>query len=344
MITTKKGETTLYMNITILAKQEMARLLSMREAIEGDKEALALYSSGKSAIPLRTNLTIQKYEGQSLYMPGYAEDAHALGIKIVSVYPHNSEKKLSTVPAAIVLLNAETGEIKSLMDGTFLTQLRTGAVAGAATDLLARKASSVFALIGTGGQAEKQLEAVLAVRPITEVRIYSPNQAHAAEFTARMRSLFAGTYPAVMTAVSTPDEAIDNADIITAITTSKTPVFDGKKVKQGAHVNGIGSYMPDMQELPEELLQRASKMYLDTREGVLHEAGDFIKPIQAGRFSEKRITGELGDLVLGNVPGRESAEEITVFKSTGSAILDIVIAEKIYACAAAQRAGTVITL
>lgn len=332
------------MNITVLTKADMERVFTMREAIEGDKEALALYSAGASDIPLRANLAVKKYEGNSLYMPGYAESADALGIKIVSVYPRNAEKGLTSVPATMVLLNAETGEVKALMDGTFLTRLRTGAVSGAATDLLARKDSSIFALIGSGGQAEAQLEAVLAVRPVSEVRIFSPTAAHCEAFAERMRKKFSGIYSARITAVQSAEAAIANADIITAVTVSEKPVFDGAQVKAGAHVNGVGSYMPNMQELPEALLQRAAKIYLDTRDGVLNEAGDFLTPIKAGRFSAERITGELGELALKKTSGRIDENEITVFKSTGTAILDVVIAQKVYERAVAQGAGTVITL
>lgn len=332
------------MNITVLTKHEMERIFTMREAIEGDEEALALYSAGGSDIPLRTNLAIKKYEGNSLYMPGYAADANALGVKIVSVYPHNTAKGLTSVPAVMVLLNAETGEIKALMDGTFLTQLRTGAAAGAATDLLARKDSSIFALLGSGGQAESQLEAVLTVRPISEVRVFSPTAAHTKSFVERMRIKFGARFVARITAVASAAEAVAGADIITAVTTAQQPVFDGNAVKAGAHINGMGSYTPDMQELPESILQRAGKIYLDTRDGVLHEAGDFLTPVRAGRFSPDRITGELGELILKKTVGRTAEDEITVFKSTGTAVLDIVVAQKIYERAIEKGIGTPISL
>ena len=332
------------MNITVLTKHEMEQVITMREVIEGDKEALALYSAGSSEIPLRANLAIKKYEGNSLYMPGYAEEARALGIKIVSVYPHNAEKGLTAVPAAMVLLNAETGEIKALMDGTFLTQLRTGAAAGAATDLLAREDSRIFALIGSGGQAEMQLEAVLTVRPIREVRVFSPTAAHRDAFVQRMQAKFGTKYAVKITAVESADEAVTGADIITAVTVAQQPVVDGSKVKPGAHINGMGSYTPEMQELPENILQRAGKIYLDTRDGVLHEAGDFLTPMQAGHFCADCITGELGELVLKKTAGRSNPEEITVFKSTGTAVLDIVVAQKIYERAIEKGIGTAITL
>ncbi len=332
------------MDILILTKAEMEQVMSMREVIEGDKEALAAYSKGDADIPLRTNIAVNKYSGQSLYMPGYVQSADSLGLKIVSVYPENVKKGITSVPGSMILLNAETGEIKALMDATFLTQLRTGAVSGAATDLLARKDSSVFALIGTGGQAQAQLEAVLAVRPIKEVKIFSPTAEHAAAFTEKMQAFFAEKYGVTITAVRSSDEAVKDADIITAVTTAKEPVFNADSVKKGAHINGVGSYMPDMQELPEEILQRAGKIYVDTRDGVLNESGDIIKPVEAGWFSHDKITGELGELVLQKTTGRESTEEITVFKTTGSAVLDLVIAEKIYAAAVAQGLGTVISM
>ncbi|MGO2603926.1 MAG: ornithine cyclodeaminase family protein, partial [Alkalibacterium gilvum] len=156
----------------VLKEKEMKHVFEMKEAIQADKDALALYSAEEVDIPLRINLDVPEEEGRSLYMPGYAAKAHALGVKIVSVYPKNIEKGLTSVPATMVLVDTETGQVCSIMDGTYLTQLRTGAVAGAATDLLARNDSSVFTLVGTGGQAETQLEAVLAVRPIRKVYVF----------------------------------------------------------------------------------------------------------------------------------------------------------------------------
>ena len=164
------------MKITILNAQQMSAVFTMKDAIQADKDALQLYSEGKSIIPLRANLDIKKYNGQTLYMYGYAEPAKASGVKIVSVYPDNIEKGLTSVPATMILVNCETGEVNCMMDGTHLTRIRTGAVAGAATDILARKDSKVFALFGTGGQAESQLEAVLNVRRIELVKVFDINK------------------------------------------------------------------------------------------------------------------------------------------------------------------------
>ena len=230
----------------------------------------------------------------------------------------------------MILLNEEAGEVCAILDGPCLTRIRAGAVSGAATDLLSRKESKIFALIGTGGQAEAQLGAVLTVRNICEVRIFDSNKDRAAEFARKMAEKFAGRFNTGFFPFDSPDEAVRGADIITCVTTSKRPVFNGRLVKKGAHINGVGSYAPDMQEIDEYALLHADKIYVDTRDGVLNESGDFIIPIKENKFSEKDITGELGELILGKVPGRESEEEITLFKSVGSGVLDIVTARRIY--------------
>lgn len=324
------------MKILMLTKDDMKKVFSMADAIEADKNALCLYSKGESNIPLRVKLNVPEYEGQSLYMPGYAAGANALGVKIVSVYPKNIEKGLTSVPATMVLLDSETGQICSLLDGTHLTCVRTGAVSGAATDILARKDSKVFALFGTGGQAESQLEAIINVRPIEEARIYDISKERATDFAKQMSDKFKIK---VEVAASSAD-AIKDADIITCATTSKKPVFDGKLIKKGAHINGIGSYTPDMQEIDEYILVNANKVYVDTRDGVLNESGDLIIPINKGIYSSDKIAGELGEVIAGKVTGRTSDDEITIFKSTGTAVMDIVTAKAIYDNAVRKNIGS----
>lgn len=332
------------MKITVLSQADMRRVFSMRDAVQADKDALRLYSEGKSNIPLRANLDVPEHEGQSLYMYGYAAPAHALGVKIVSVYPKNIEKGLTSVPATMVLVNSETGEVSAIMDGTYLTRIRTGAVSGAATDVLARKDSKVFALFGTGGQAETQLEAVLTVRPIELVKVYDISQERARSFAERMTEQFGAKFNVKIVAAASAAEALSDADIITTVTTSKRAVFDGKLVKKGAHINGVGSYTPEMAEIDEYIVTHADKVYVDTRDGAVSESGDLIQPIEKGVFSAERVTGELGEVISGKVPGRVSDDEMTFFETTGSAVLDIVTAQRIYECAAAQGIGSIIEM
>lgn len=330
------------MDIIVLKEKDIKNIFNMKDAIKAVKDALELYSKGDSNIPLRINIDIPKEKGQSLYMPGYVEEADALGVKIVSMYPENPEKGLEAIYSTMVLKDSETGEICSIMDGNYLTQLRTGAVSGAATDLLAREDSSIFALIGTGGQAKSQLEAILNVRNIKEVRVYGRNKEKAEQFAKKMKEDLGQEFDFNIVATDSSKEAIENADIITCVTTAKNPVFDGKFVKKGAHINGVGSYTPQMQELDPYILTHAGKVYVDTRDGVLNESGDFIIPIKEGKFSEEDITGELGELILGKTKTRENEEEITIFKTVGSGVLDVVTAKRIYDKAVEENIGQII--
>ena len=333
----KKGS-----DILILKESDISSMITMSDIIEADKEALSIYSSQKSNIPLRSNLDIPEYKGQCLFMNGYAAPAKALGVKIVSVYPENINKNLTSVPATMVLVDAETGMVNSLIDGTYLTRLRTGAISGLATDILARKDSKIFALFGTGGQAVTQLEAVLTVRKIEEVRVFDLFKDRAQEFAKKMSEKFSKKFNVKIIAAESSDKAVENADIITTVTTSKKPVFDASKVKKNAHINGVGSYTPEMQEIPGDILVMANKIFVDTRDGAVNESGDLIKPIQSGLIKKEKINGELGEVINGVMKGRENDDEMTFFKTTGSAVLDLVAAQKIYEMAKAKKVGQMV--
>ena len=330
--------------ILILKESDISSMITMSDIIEADKEALSIYSSHKSNIPLRSNLDIPEYKGQCLFMNGYAAPAKALGVKIVSVYPENINKNLTSVPATMVLVDAETGVVNSLIDGTYLTRLRTGAISGLATDILSRKDSKILALFGTGGQAVTQLEAVLTVRKIEEVRVFDIFQDRAKEFAKKMSEKFSKKFNVRIIAAESSDKAIENADIITTVTTSKKPVFDASKVKKNVHINGVGSYTPDMQEIPEDILVKANKIYVDTRDGAINESGDLITPIKKGLIKKEKINGELGEVINGQIKGRENDDEMTFFKTTGSAVLDLVAAQKIYEMAKTKGVGQMVDL
>lgn len=327
------------MEILVLSEQDIKQIFTMKEAIAACKEAMILYSKGAAHIPLRANLPVPEHHGESLYMYGYVPDAQALGVKLVSVYPGNVSRGIPSVPATMVLLDAATGAVAALLDGTWLTRLRTGAVAGAATDFLARKDSQTFTLFGTGGQAETQLEAVLTVRNIKQVNVFDIDAKRCEDFVHHMQQQFGESFKVVIKAAQSSSDAVIGADIITSVTTSKRPVFNGELVAEGTHVNGVGSFTPDMQEIDSTVLERAARIYVDTRDGALQESGDFLIPLQKKVFSLSSVTGELGEGLAGKTPGRDSAKEITFFKTTGSAILDLVTAQKIYQAAVAAGLG-----
>ncbi len=324
--------------VLVLTREDIKRVFSMKDAIDAAKEALVIYSEGKSEVPLRIKLDIPKHDGQSLFMPAYIEDLDAVGIKIISIFPRNSQLGKPSAPAQMALLDGRTGEVIAIINGTYLTQLRTGAVQGAATEVLARKDAKIAALIGTGGQAATQLEAMLCVRDLKEVRVVGRDFEKTKAFAREMQRQLA-VYNAYIIPVERSEQAVDGADIITTVTTSRVPTFDGELVKEGAHVNGIGTYTPDARELDEAIIKRADGIFFDTKEGVLAEAGDFIIPMQRGIISEKDFDGELGQVIIGEIPGRKSDSDITLFKCVGMAILDLVAAHRVYEKAVEKGIG-----
>lgn len=313
----------------LLNKENIDAIFNMRDAIEADKLAFKFFSQGKTDVPLRVKINNEKQNGVNLFMPGYIEDLDSAGIKIVSVFPENAKKDIPVVPATMILLDGETGQVNCILDGTYLTQLRTGAASGAAIDVLARKDSKIGALFGTGGQAEKQLEAMLCARKLEKVNVFDIDKTRTDEFVNKMNDKFK-SYEVEIVAAQSSDDAVKDADIITAITTAKKPVFDGKLVKKGAHINGVGSYTPDMQEIDEFIIQNADRIFVDSKDAVLAEAGDFIVPIEKGIITSNSITGELGSVISGDIDGRKNDEEITIFKTVGIAVQDIVTANQIY--------------
>lgn len=322
----------------ILSKEDIKKVFNMKDAIEADKEALRMYSEGKSDVPLRTNIQVEK--GQNLYMPAYASDINASGVKIVSIFPDNPKIDKPTTIAQVIMLDGQTGEVSAIIDGTYLTQLRTGAMQGAATELLSRKDSKKAVLIGAGGQAESQLEAMIAVRDLDEVAIVDLNLDLAHSFAEAMNNRYKDVKIYVPEDM---DKVIREADIITTITTAPGAVFDGKLIKAGCHINGMGSYTESMKETPSEVFKKADVMIVDTFDAVFAEAGDVMQVIKDGTVKKEDFS-ELGQLVLDTSLGRSSDDQITVFNSVGSAIVDIVVAAKILEKAIKENIGTEIII
>lgn len=310
----------------ILNADEVRQALPMKETIEAMKRAYASLSAGRAAAPLRTRLPIPPHEGLSLFMPAYVqtETAEALAVKIVSLFPENPKRGLAYIQAAVLVLEAETGRAIALLEGASLTAIRTGAGSGAAIDLLARADSRTAAIFGAGAQGRTQLEAACTVRQIETVWVYDSNAEQARKFAVEMAGR--GPMPKDVRVAENPAQALKGADIVCTATTSSTPVFADADLKRGAHVSAIGSYTPEMQEIPAETVARA-RVVVDSRSATLAETGDLVKPIRAGLFTEKHIYAELGEIVLGQKGGRQSDEEITYFKSVGIAVQDAMAAQ-----------------
>ena len=309
------------MKMRILSAADVRRALPMAEAIAGMKQAFAQLSTGQAEVPLRGRVDVAPHSGTTLVMPAFLAQSNDLAVKVVSVFPKNSARYEPTIYAAVLVLDAETGRPLALMEGGSLTAIRTGAGSGAATDLLARPNASVVAILGSGVQARTQLEAVCTVRDIREVRVYSPTHENAVTFAREMRGV--GPIPDTIRIMSNPETAVRGADIICAATSSSKPVFHSKDVTAGAHINGVGSYTPAMQEVDAETVRRAL-VVVDEREAAWEEAGDLIRPLQDGLITEAHIHAELGEIVAGLKPGRSSPEQITFFKSVGVAVQDAI--------------------
>ncbi len=234
---------------------------------------------------------------------------------------------------------ATTGAPAAVMDGTYLTALRTGAASGAATDLLARQDARRAAIFGAGVQGRTQLEAICVVRPIREAWVYDVSPERAVAFAIEMSHRL--SLP--VEAASTPAEAVSKADIICTATTSTSPVFDDADVRPGTHINAVGAYTPEMQEIPAETVLRA-RVVIDHRESSMAEAGDLLIPMRQGRMAEDHIHAELGEIAAGLKPGRASAEEITLFKSVGVAVQDAAAAGAVLAAAQEMGLGTEVAL
>jgi alanine dehydrogenase len=305
----------------ILSDQDIAKLLSMGEAIEAVEGAFAQLRRGKVVMPNRSTIMLPKYNGSISFMPSYLEESGAQATKIISIYIDNYKMGLPTTAAWIVVNNPETGQIEAFMDATYLTGVRTGAVSGVAAKYLAPKNAKIAAVFGAGAQARNQAWAAATVRKLDEIRVYDPIKPAIDKFAADMEVRLG--IPIVKAASG--EEACRDADIILTATTSKTPVVKRKWLKDKVHVSAIGAFYPDWRELETGIIADA-KVVIDEWEAIKLESGDILIPIQEGAITESHIHAELGELITGEKNGRTSSDGITVFKSVGIAIQDSSIA------------------
>jgi ornithine cyclodeaminase/alanine dehydrogenase-like protein (mu-crystallin family) len=295
--------------------------VSIDDMLDAVEAAYRDVASGRDRSPLRSRVELPN--GDLLLMPGIRDGAAGASVKLVTVTPTNASRGLPTIHALVAWFDADTGRPLALIDGETLTAMRTGAASGVATRLLSRADASALAIIGAGGQAEWQLRAVLAARPIHRAVVYARDPSAREAFASRMAALTG----IEVAAAGTPEEAVRGADVICCATTSSEPVFDAAWVAPGAHVNGIGAYRLGMVELPPELMSRAELVAVDSRGAAMAEAGDVVAAIERGLVAEDGLV-EIGSVGPDWVATR-SAESITVFKSVGLAAQDVAAAELI---------------
>jgi ornithine cyclodeaminase/alanine dehydrogenase len=319
--------------VLLLSRNDVVSVLGMNDCIGAMENAFTEMANGTAVLPMRIGISLP--DGVSLYMPAYLRKMNALACKVVTVYKGNPTKhNLPTTIGKVLLQNPETGEVICVMDAGYLTAVRTGAVSGLATRCLARKdEGQVVAIFGAGVQAQMQLWGVCEARKISKAMVYDVMPGAAARFATELSKK-----------LNTPVEAVERpeslleADIICTATSSVSPIFDGRSVKEGTHINAIGSHSPGARELDTAIIGR-SLLIADSREACLNESGDIMIPIKEGTITAGHIYAELGDVVTGRKAGRTSGKQITIFKSNGLAIQDVAAAKLVYDKARAKGIG-----
>jgi len=308
--------------MVILNKKQINKIVAMNEAIEAMKTAFVQLSNGKAIIPTRLSTDVPDKNATSLVMPAYSLDSPYYTVKVVSVNYSNPQKGLPLLHSSVQVFDASKGNIVATLDGESVTAIRTGAVPGLATGMLAKKDAKVGAVFGTGVQAKSQVEAILAVKNLEKILVFSRTKESAKLFCNLIYDTFG------IKASTGNTDSLKEADVICTATPSKKPLFDHGDLNPGVHINAIGSFKPHMQEIPVETVIN-SKVIVDKRETCTVEAGDLIIPVEEGIWSFDLVHGELGQVISGEVSGRDSEDEITLFKSVGNAIQDLALANMI---------------
>jgi ornithine cyclodeaminase len=302
-------------------------------------DALAGLARGAATNPLRTIVPVPAEEPSVLAtMPAVLADPPAMGVKVISVFPGNHGQGFESHQGFVLLFEGEHGTPVALIDAIAITAIRTAAVSGLATRLLARASATSLAILGSGVQARSHLEAMRAVRELGDVRAWSPHPERLREFVAD-----AAESGVRVQATGSAEEAVRGADIVCTVTASAQPVLLGEWLEPGVHVNAVGASMRTSRELDSEAVRR-SRLFVDRRESARNEAGDYLIPLGEGVIGEDHIVAELGEVAAGMSSGRTADEEITLFKSLGLAVEDLAAARWIHQQAVATGAGTPIPL
>jgi ornithine cyclodeaminase/alanine dehydrogenase-like protein (mu-crystallin family) len=322
----------------LLTEDDVKTLLPLDELISTMEGALARFSAGEVQQPVRTVLSVGPQKAYFGVMPAVIADPPSMGAKLVTVFNGNLAKGLPSHLATILLFDAGTGALTAVLDGRYITEARTAAVSAVSARALARHDATRLALIGSGVQAHSHLEALRLVRPIVDVRVWSPQAASRERFVAASAG-----HGVPVRACDGAEAAVAGADIVVLVTASPSPVIDDAWIAPGTHVICVGACRPDQREMAPELVARA-RLIVDSRAAALVEAGDVVQGIREGRFDAAHVAGELGEVLLGRVAGRRSRDEVTIFKSLGMAVEDVAAADLVYRRAEERGAGTVSAL
>jgi len=325
------------MTFLILRKSEVEALLSMRACIRLMEEALASLSRGEVTLPLRPVLRIGDRNAFAV-MPAYSQSLRAASAKLITVFPDNHGTALDSHQGAVVLFDGNDGRLLALMDAASITAIRTAAVSGVATRLLARTNAGTAAILGSGVQARAHIDAMLAARDVKRIVIWSRDERHAyslADGNARSGVTF--------DVANTVEAAVRDADVVCTVTAAREPVLRGEWLRPGTHVNAVGASLATARELDSDAV-KCARVFVDRRESALNEAGDLLIPMREGVIAANHIVAELGEILVAQAEGRRDDDEITLFKSLGIAVEDLAAAQYLHARAKAENLGTWVEL
>lgn len=327
------------MDVVIVSQEQVAALLSMPECVGAMERVLAELAAGACMLPPRKIMWLPERVGALGMMPSYLRSTGMIGLKAVTFFPGNEGTELDSHQGVVMLFEGARGRLLALIDATSITAIRTAAVSAVATKCLARQDARTLALVGSGVQARMHLQAMLLCRGIERVLVCSKTAARARAF-AEAESPRCGV---TIEATASVEEAVRGADVVCTCTTSAEPVVRGAWIEEGTHINAVGSSVASAREWDAAAVRR-SRLFVDRREAAINEAGDFLLAKQEGAVGNDHIVGEIGQVVAGDMQGRTSDREVTMFKSVGLAVEDLAAAALVYEKARASDAAARVSL
>jgi alanine dehydrogenase len=323
----------------VLSETQVQSLIDVDELIAALEQAHVQYSTGRAVMPVRLVVPLPQIQGRITSMPGFLGDDRALGMKVVTYFQENPKQDLPAILGSILLFSSDTGKLIAVMDGSYITAIRTACASAVATKALANSKTPVLGILGAGVQARSHIQALSRVRKIAQIKIYSPSGSSA----AAIQKYFELKTGVEIELAQSPEEALQDADLVVTASTAKTPIVKAEFLKSGAHINAVGSHRPDMRELDGATVARA-KVLVDSREAIMAECGDILLAIEEKSIGSDHIHGEIGEVLAGSKAGRSSADEITLYKSVGIAIQDVAAAKLVYRKALERGVGTTVEM
>jgi alanine dehydrogenase len=323
----------------VLTEKQVQSLIDIDELIAALERAHIQYSTGKAVMPVRLVVPLPQIRGRITSMPGFLNEDKALGMKVVTYFQENPQRRMPAILATIMLFSAETGQIIATMDGNCITAIRTACASALATKVLANPETPVLGVLGAGVQARAHILALSRVRKIDKIKLYSPSGTSAAAIQKEL----APQVEAAIDVVGSAEETVRDADIVVTATTAQEPILKAEWLKGGAHINAVGSHRPDTREIDGATLARA-KVIVDSREAIMAECGDILLALKEKSIGESQIHGEIGEVLAKTKAGRTGRDELTLYKSVGIAVQDVAAANLVYRKAVERRAGTTVEI